>query len=36
MTFLVMADSATEADLLALEVRWKNKLQSREMGFNRN
>ena len=31
-----VGNSATEADLLALEVRWKNKLQSREMGLNRN
>ncbi|MFX8523724.1 hypothetical protein ABTM10_19505, partial [Acinetobacter baumannii] len=28
--------SATDADLLALEGRWKAKLQSREMGLNRN
>lgn len=27
---------ATPADLLAVEVRWKHKLQSREMGLNRN
>lgn len=28
--------SASEVDLLALETRWKDKLQSREMGLNRN
>ncbi len=28
--------SATEADLLGLEARWKDKLQSRDMGLNRN
>jgi len=28
--------SATLADLLALETRWKDKLQSRQMGLNRN
>jgi len=27
---------ATIADLVSVEVRWKNKLQSREMGLNRN
>ncbi|WP_413204985.1 GIY-YIG nuclease family protein [Rhodospirillum sp. A1_3_36] len=27
---------ATTADLTVLEIRWKNKLQSREMGLNRN
>ncbi len=31
-----VGNSATDADLLTLEVRWKNKLQSREMGLNRN
>lgn len=28
--------NASDADLLALEARWKDKLQSREMGLNRN
>ncbi|MGB3930862.1 MAG: hypothetical protein WBL20_18100 [Sphingobium sp.] len=28
--------SATTADLLVLEARWKDKLQSREMGLNKN
>jgi hypothetical protein len=28
--------SATLADLAALEILWKDKLQSREMGLNRN
>lgn len=27
---------ATIADLIAAEIRWKTKLQSREMGLNRN
>ncbi|WP_280514504.1 hypothetical protein [Chthonobacter albigriseus] len=27
---------ATVDDILAMEVRWKLKLQSREMGLNRN
>lgn len=31
-----VGNSATDADLLALEGRWKVKLQSREMGLNRN
>lgn len=31
-----VGNSATDADLMALEIRWKNKLQSREMGINRN
>jgi hypothetical protein len=31
-----VGSAATAADLLALESRWKDKLQSREMGLNRN
>lgn len=31
-----VGSNASEADLLALEARWKDKLQSREMGLNRN
>lgn len=31
-----VGSGAGEADLLALEARWKDKLQSREMGLNRN
>lgn len=31
-----VGSSATEGDILALEARWKAKLQSREMGLNRN
>ncbi len=31
-----VGDKATLADLLTLESRWKSKLQSREMGLNRN
>lgn len=32
----VSASTATEGDVLAAEGRWKRKLQSREMGLNRN
>jgi hypothetical protein len=32
----VAGSLATDADILALEQRWKEKLQSREMGLNRN
>lgn len=31
-----VGSSATTSDLLMLEARWKDKLQSREMGLNRN
>lgn len=31
-----VGSAATIADLLTLEARWKDKLQSREMGLNRN
>lgn len=31
-----VASSATETDILVIEARWKAKLQSREMGLNRN
>jgi hypothetical protein len=31
-----VGSSATEAEVLKLEMRWKDKLQSREMGLNRN
>lgn len=31
-----VGSAATAADLFALEARWKDKLQSREMGLNRN
>ncbi|MEO8925887.1 MAG: GIY-YIG nuclease family protein [Caulobacteraceae bacterium] len=31
-----VGSNATEADLMTLEARWKDKLQSREMGLNRN
>lgn len=31
-----VGSAATDAELLALEARWKDKLQSREMGLNRN
>ncbi len=31
-----VGNSATDADLLTLEARWKEKLQSRAMGLNRN
>jgi hypothetical protein len=31
-----VGSSATEAEVSGLETRWKNKLQSREMGLNRN
>ncbi|TBY66236.1 hypothetical protein E0H51_34055 [Rhizobium leguminosarum bv. viciae] len=31
-----VGNNSTVADLLALEVRWKSKLLSREMGLNRN
>ncbi|MEI9992146.1 MAG: GIY-YIG nuclease family protein [Rhizomicrobium sp.] len=32
----VAGSSATEVEILAMESRWKQKLQSREMGLNRN
>jgi hypothetical protein len=32
----VAASSASVEDILAMEARWKDKLQSREMGLNRN
>jgi hypothetical protein len=31
-----VGSAASEADILALESLWKDKLQSREMGLNRN
>ena len=31
-----IGSAATDSELIALEVRWKDKLQSREMGLNRN
>jgi hypothetical protein len=32
----VAGTAATEQDILKMEVLWKSKLQSREMGLNRN
>lgn len=32
----VASSSASDADITALETRWKQKLQSREMGLNSN
>lgn len=32
----VAGSAATEEDILVMEARWKSKLQSREMGLNRN
>lgn len=32
----VAGSLATDSDIVAMEIRWKDKLQSREMGLNRN
>jgi hypothetical protein len=32
----VAGTAATDADIAAMETRWKLKLQSRDMGLNRN